>query len=157
MKGDGEEDQVRFLWSSCCDSDFDTNLYFGGLTSLSHRLLPGPLIDEQLKAWMVQFQQKAEPEYLEVLESLAAAYVGSSMLNRRLFITEEGRIGTAANKAEIGDKVCVIFGCAYLVVLQAKDDEYVMVGDVYIDGLGVVEVERELEGEKYEVEKFNIR
>jgi hypothetical protein len=53
--------------------------------------------------------------------------------------------------------VCVIFGCAYLVVLRAKDDGYVVIGDVYVDRLGVVEAERELEEGKDDVEKFNIR
>jgi hypothetical protein len=53
--------------------------------------------------------------------------------------------------------VCVIFGCEHLVVLRAKDDGYVVVGDAYIDGLGVVDAGRELEEGKYEVEKFNIR
>jgi hypothetical protein len=33
----------------------------------------------------------------------------------------------------------------------------VVVGGAYIDGLGVVEAERELEEGKFEVEKFNIR
>lgn len=73
------------------------------------------------------------------------------------YITQEGRIGTAANNAGIGDKVCAMFGCAYLVVLRAKDDGYGVIGDVYVDGLGVVEAERELEEGKYDVEKSNIR
>ena len=85
------------------------------------------------------------------------ADVGYAMLKRRLFITQGGRICTAANNAEIWDKVCVIFGCACLVVFRAKYGGYVVVGDGYIDGLGVVEAERELKEGKYEVEKFNIR
>jgi hypothetical protein len=64
-----------------------------------------------------------------------------------------GRIGTAANTVEIGDKVCVIFGCAFLVVLREKDDGYVVVGDAYVDELGIVEAERDLEEGKYEAEK----
>jgi hypothetical protein len=38
-----------------------------------------------------------------------------------------------------------------------KDDGYIVVSDTYIDSLGVVEAERELEERRYEVEKFNIR
>jgi hypothetical protein len=91
------------------------------------------------------------------LESLAVADMGYAMLKKRLLITQEGKIGTAAKNAEIEVQECVIFGCACLVVLWAKDDGYVVVGDVYVDGLGVIEAARKLEEEKFEVEKFNIR
>jgi hypothetical protein len=128
-----------------------------GRSQLSDRLLPRQLIDEQLKGCMIRSQQQLEKENWEILESLTVANIGYTMLKRHLFITQEGRIGSAANKAEIENKSCVIFGCAYLVVLRAKDDGFVVVGDAYIDGLGVVEAERELEEGKFEVEKFNIR
>ena len=57
---------------------------------------------------------------------------------------------------EIGDKLCIMFGCAFPVVLRAENGGYVVVDDATVDGLGVVESERDPEGGMYKVEEFNI-
>jgi hypothetical protein len=156
VKGNRDEDQVAFLRAMFFGNDSDVVNSFGILASLSHRPLPGQLIDEGLKKYMVRSLERNRPKG-EQFESLAGLFVGTVMKNRSLFITKGGIIGSAANAVEIGDKVCVIFGCACPVVLRAKDDGYVVVGDAYVDGVEAVDAETVLEKGNYKAEKFDIR
>lgn len=57
------------------------------------------------------------------------------MTGRRFFITQGGLLGLGSGHLEVGDEVCVPFGCKTpIVVRQEGDDaEYRFVGDAYVD------------------------
>ncbi|KAI1377113.1 heterokaryon incompatibility protein-domain-containing protein [Hypoxylon crocopeplum] len=58
-------------------------------------------------------------------------------LSRRLFTTEQGYVGTAPQRAQKGDVVCVLFGCSVAVILRpdpAAADSYEFIGEAYLEG-----------------------
>ncbi|KAI1387288.1 heterokaryon incompatibility protein-domain-containing protein [Hypoxylon trugodes] len=58
-------------------------------------------------------------------------------LCRRLFVTEQGHLGTAPQRAQKGDKVCVLFGCSVASILRPDPvaaDSYEYIGEAYLDG-----------------------
>ena len=54
--------------------------------------------------------------------------------NRRLFVTSNGRMGSAAPRAQTGDKICLLSGLRVPVVLRQVDGDWVFIGDAYLSG-----------------------
>ncbi|KAH6709582.1 heterokaryon incompatibility protein-domain-containing protein [Leptodontidium sp. MPI-SDFR-AT-0119] len=55
--------------------------------------------------------------------------------NRRFFITGNGYIGLAPIRANIGDKLCVLYGCSVPLVLREEHGVVGLVGEAYVHGL----------------------
>ncbi|KAG4443713.1 hypothetical protein IFR05_000802 [Cadophora sp. M221] len=55
--------------------------------------------------------------------------------NRRFFITDNGYIGLAPVRAEIGNQLCVLYGCSVPLVLREEQGEFELIGEVYVHGL----------------------
>ena len=56
--------------------------------------------------------------------------------NRRLFYTENGRLGLGTLFIQPGDVCCIFFGIPIPVILRgATDGRYRLLGDSYIDGV----------------------
>lgn len=72
-----------------------------------------------------------------------------SMSYRRSFVrTKKGYMGLVPNAAQLGDIVCILFGCRVPYILRRAGDHYLHVGDAYIyeimDGGVMVDVHSEL-------------
>ncbi len=55
--------------------------------------------------------------------------------NRRFFISDNGYIGLAPIRAQIGDQVCILYGCSVPVVLRKEDGYAKLIGEAYCHGL----------------------
>jgi hypothetical protein len=60
-----------------------------------------------------------------------------SMEGLCFFLTQEGYIGIGPPLMESGDRVCIVFGCPYPVILRKVENAsgYRLVGDAYIYGM----------------------
>lgn len=83
-------------------------------------------------AFLVASSQSQEPEQLN---KICRAFEEGSRL-RRLFVTEEGYIGSGPREMEEGDMICVLFGCSVPVILRRLEDDefYQFVGECYLHG-----------------------
>lgn len=78
--------------------------------------------------------------------------------NRRLFITDNSSsinkhtIGLAPIKSQVGDHICILYGCSVPVVLREENGVFTFVGEAYahglMDGEAVSKVEEGLWSEK---------
>lgn len=65
-----------------------------------------------------------------------AKAIHAGMSGRTLAITKSGHIGAVPQTAEIGDEICVLYGCSVPVVLRPSTevDSYKFVGECYLHG-----------------------
>jgi hypothetical protein len=57
------------------------------------------------------------------------ALVGSTLMNRALFVSEMGWVGLVPRWAKPGDLICILFGCKVPVVLRRQEDHYQYIGE----------------------------
>ncbi|KAJ8126532.1 hypothetical protein O1611_g7107 [Lasiodiplodia mahajangana] len=125
------------LLQACADTlclGFFRDSYSTAPTDLPESLrtthLMGKLLDRSHKF------EVDEGRELNILLSSA----GRSLQARCVYETEEGFIGVAPRKSEIGDQICVLLGCSVPVVLRRMDEgKYVLVGACYTSGVGLGE------------------
>ncbi|KAH8593983.1 heterokaryon incompatibility protein-domain-containing protein [Bisporella sp. PMI_857] len=68
-------------------------------------------------------------------KAMAATLSVNLMMNRRrLIITEMDISGLAPWDAVEGDKVCILLGCRFPVILRQIGDHYILIGEAYISG-----------------------
>lgn len=60
--------------------------------------------------------------------------ISDDMLFRRFCVSESRTPAIVPNLAEVGDKICILLGCSFPVILRAVDDHYVLIGCAYVDG-----------------------
>lgn len=79
-------------------------------------------------------------------------------LGRRLFISSEGRIGTATNDVREGDIICFMIGCGYTVVLREREggEGFVFVGEAWLDGMKCRDAVEGFRAGRYEPQIFRI-
>jgi hypothetical protein len=54
----------------------------------------------------------------------------------RFFVSDRGYFGWLSNAAEIGDQICILYGCAVpLIVRKLPNGRYVVIGEAYIQGM----------------------
>jgi hypothetical protein len=70
----------------------------------------------------------------EILKKAAVSSMHSYMAGRRVFSSSSGRSGMAPAEAEIGDKICILLGCSFPVILRPADDgkSYTLIGEAYV-------------------------
>jgi hypothetical protein len=92
-----------------------------------------------------------EPAYhLVSMESFAEALVFATILRDRRIMTtfENGYIGIANPQAEKGDKLCILLGSTFPVILRECEDGYIVVGEAYVHGIMNGELMKTLDLEK---------
>jgi len=62
-------------------------------------------------------------------------YAFTLATNRRFFVTDNNYIGLAPIKSQVGDEVCVLYGCSVPLVLRNSDNKVTLVGEAYAHGL----------------------
>jgi hypothetical protein len=79
-----------------------------------------------------------------------------SATNNRLFLTEKGYIGLAPLGAQKGDIVCVLCGSEVPLLLRRYGDEYVLIGECFVQGLMDGEIIDEFKKGKISMKTFTI-
>ncbi|RDW77668.1 hypothetical protein BP6252_05721 [Coleophoma cylindrospora] len=105
-------------------------LFFGLIQALLPHLVkdgsPVPLLDSA---------ELINDEMLGKRQRAMAASAALRMHAKRLVVTENKLAGLAPQLSQKGDKIAVLFGCDFPVVLRAVDDHWELIGEVYIDGI----------------------
>ncbi|KAI1017035.1 hypothetical protein LB504_007050 [Fusarium proliferatum] len=84
-------------------------------------------------------------------------FAGRAFYGNKLFITEDGDIGTMPEAVLPGDVVCVLAASNELAVLRPEDDHYLFVGCCFMIGLMNGEVSEFLASGKAKIESIEIR
>lgn len=107
---------------------------------------------------LLEEENDDENNYSGEKEQVATILSASVTMNkRRLVISETGLVGLGMWNAEVGDLICVLLGCKFPVLLRKIGDQYVLVGEVYIDGIMDGEVLKGLNDGRYSLKSFEIQ
>jgi hypothetical protein len=117
-------------------SEFEKDLsrrltFFFGLIQ---KLLPGLLQDGNPVQHLVEDNQLTR----EVLEAREYAMVSAAALRmhaKRFILTRTKLAGLAPQEAKEGDKIVVLLGCDFPVVLRRIGNYWKLIGEVYVDGI----------------------
>jgi hypothetical protein len=55
--------------------------------------------------------------------------------NRRFGTTEKGTMGIFPSNTQVGDLICILFGCSVPVVLRPWEQEFRLVGECFVYGI----------------------
>lgn len=80
-----------------------------------------------------------------------------SLPKYRIFHTKNGYLRVGPIGCQVGDRVCVVFGCNIPVILRPVDNHYCHAGPCYVVGLMEGEVMLGLEMGKWQAQEFEIR
>jgi hypothetical protein len=75
--------------------------------------------------------------------------------DRRFFFSGD-TMGLANKEAEVGDIICVAFGCSTPLVLRQVENHYILIGEAYVDGYMYGEAMEMLEGGELDVQEFEL-
>jgi len=91
-------------------------------------------------------------------EEVVAIIAATLMMNRRRFLVSgSNRVGLAPWDAEIGDMICILFGCRFPVILRPRKDHYTLIGEAYVDGIMDGELFSGSKGKEFSSDAFDIR
>jgi hypothetical protein len=76
------------------------------------------------------------------------------VLHRQFLVTGRGYMGTATYNARKDDIVAVLYGCSVPVILRKVGDDYVFIGECYVQGLMDGEAMGMAVGQKFEERDF---
>jgi hypothetical protein len=168
IKGTDIEHQRAFarslvIYGGLEDKEMSEEMLLGAFGSLTMRLLPEQQIDPQLTEY-TRLWRTTNPKTNSTEDSIKALEVGLvkmtalCALGRQLFISREGKIGTATNDVRGGDVICVLFGCSLPIVLRERENDggYILVGEAFVDGMTDKGAIAGLEKKKYKVDEFQI-
>jgi hypothetical protein len=64
-------------------------------------------------------------------------HVQSVIWNRRFLVSGGSRrfTGLSPMAAQVGDEICILYGCSVPVVLRLEGDHWLLVGECYVDGI----------------------
>jgi len=125
-------------------------LFFG----LLQRLLPH-LAESSLKPPPIA-PDPVDDETLEKRERAMVSAAALRMHAKRIVISERKLGGLAPKLAEVGDKIAVLLGCDFPVVLREVDGKCELIGEVYVDSIMNGEAMDDLKSGKYEKRYFEI-
>jgi hypothetical protein len=78
------------------------------------------------------------PEHHDYLGGIFAdpdPKIRHATMGRLLFITGKGYMGLAPYTAEIDDRVCLLDGAQFPIILRPEEDSWTVVGESYIYGI----------------------
>ena len=91
----------------------------------------------------------------DLLAKICSAFE-SGMRGRTFILTRNGRMGACPETTQVGDRVCVLFGCSVPVILRKVHVEkaYKFVGECYLSGFMDGEAIAKLDEGKFKEEEF---
>jgi len=121
------------------------------LCKLSLERHPKVLLDATLQALLEDSEYNHTPA-LTPAKMTWVTTVARNIIHRRFFVSSSGRPGLALNATDVGDKICILFGCRVPVILRPIDGHYVILGPAYVDGLMYgAAMDIDLEEEEFEI------
>ncbi|CZR56554.1 uncharacterized protein PAC_06443 [Phialocephala subalpina] len=134
-------------------SDFEqhrASLFF----SLTKKLLPGLLEGTQ----MPNFERGESDESITAQEEHASVSSAALRIHANRFIVSASKhVGLAPQATQEGDKIVVLLGCDFPVIMRNLRDYWILIGEIYVDGIMYGEAMTELQSGKYTKSKFCIR
>jgi hypothetical protein len=85
-------------------------------------------------------------------QSLETMY--SIKTGRSYFLASTGIIGLAPNITEEGDLICILFGCSVPVILRKEENDYILIGESYVDGFMHGEAMKGFENGTFPLQEF---
>ncbi len=82
-------------------------------------------------------------------------YLGISC--RRLMASTKGYIGLVPPCFQVGDKICVLFGCSVPVILRKVGDHHIFIGESYVHGIMDGEAIKQMNDGDLSEEEFVLR
>jgi hypothetical protein len=81
-----------------------------------------------------------------------------ALIGRRLITTQGGYLGLAPEEVQENDAIAILYGCNFPVILRPHGDEYLLIGECYIDGImnGEIIEAKERGGIQYEEVEISI-
>ncbi len=98
----------------------------------------------------------SEEELMQRYVAPMVASLDNRMHGRRFFTSGDLIMGLAPAQGEVGDRICLLMGCAHPVLLRQKDDKYMLVGEVYVHGYMEGEAVTSLQNGSMTLEKISI-
>lgn len=89
------------------------------------------------------------------LASMADSY--TSTLKSSCLVTNRGYIGISPCQFKTEDKVCVLMGCDFPLLIRPVDDHFIVLGSCYVYGIMHGEVLKDIANGKLQWESFNLR
>jgi hypothetical protein len=139
-EGEFKEDETQRL-----------TLFFG----LMQRLL-SHLIAERSPTPLMTPTNPVDTEILEKRERAMVSSAALRMHAKRLVISGRKLAGLAPQLVEVGDKIVVLMGSNFPVVLREVDDRYELIGEIYVDGIMDGEAMDDLKSGKHRERNFEI-
>jgi len=153
--------QQALLRSISCDgsgsranSEWQSS-FLGDIVKLTKTVLLGFSVHTRLERYTSLGETLRLADTLKQVDTRRIMAAISSMLNRRIFISNEF-CGLAPNTTGIGDLICILFGCSCPVVLRPRHHGYIFIGDAYVDGIMDGEAMNGYENGTYELQNFNL-
>jgi len=116
--------------------------------------MPKYPIDDILHDSLLRWQTKVREQDRLAKVKEACHYlcsVADWVNGRRFFLSSSRQMGLAPYRAEAGDKVCVLFGSSYPVILRPQEGYHTVVGDAYVHGIMYGEAMEGLSDGKYTI------
>lgn len=77
---------------------------------------------------------KSEDDQFQRYIAPFASKTNCLMLNRKFFTAGTTIMGVAPSAVEIGDQICVFYGCSWPVILRKSGGNHVLIGAAYVEG-----------------------
>jgi hypothetical protein len=128
------------------------------------RSLPGQRgLDRRVNAMPPDYrapQNLTTKERQHFWEADAKQAIALACMRRKLFATKEGYLGLGPVDAQVGDVVCVLFGCSVPVILRNTGSEsesrWVFVGESFVTGVMDGELVEDMRQERVQKEYFRL-
>lgn len=123
---------------------------------LIQKLLPG--LWKEDPAIQAPFEDtRLAPDVLEARRYAIVASVALRMHAKRHVISKTKLVGLASQTTQEGDKIAVLFGRDFPVVMRNLGSFWMMVGETYVEGIMYGEAMTGLQSGQYKEEAFTIR
>ena len=103
--------------------------------------------------WYLRLDSSRSDEYREELFVQFEAIAG----DKALFVLEDGYFGIGPPGTMSGDRLCVLLGCEFPLLIRPRDQHYVLVGSCYVYGAMRGEFMEDVEAGKRSVETVVLR
>lgn len=110
----------------------------------------------ETKESFLQKQLKPEDSLLNWSSKVKMSLNYMAKQERPILFTDKEFVGSVcySEEVKIGDIVCILLGCPIPMVLRPVDDHYLLIGDIYLDGVMYGEAIKLLNKGKTELQDF---
>lgn len=158
-----EAEAKKALWRTLVTTPYNS-MSSGKLSMTDVLYYPTPRIISEL----------SNPDYYDILQSWPDDYSAPCWMNqdyqdsfkdyrlreyRTIVVTSEGYIGQILYDGGVkpGDVICVLLGCNAPMILRPVESHYIVIGDIYVDGIMHGEAMKAYKQGKVALQTFKLR